>query len=179
MFRGRGNLTPLARTATLTPMGTTLDLETLRAQSRLFSLLDDAGQQRLLEAAEERAFDTGEALMNEGETGDAFFVVTDGFVRVFVHTADKEKEVALLGSGAFVGEIAALMGEPRNASVMATEPVETLAFDAARVNEILKDYPKVREALVKLALKRSEDNLQRMLDVSEPDGAPVSDEDEG
>lgn len=153
-----------------------LDLETLRAQSRLFGLLDEAGQKRLLEAAKETTFQDGATLMAEGEHGESFYVVTDGFVRIFVQDKAKQKEVALVGTGSFVGEIAAIMGEARNATVVASGIVEAMEFEAAKVNEVLKDYPRVREALVKLALKRSEDNLQRMLDLSAPDGEPVEDD---
>lgn len=158
-----------------------IDLETFRAKSPLFSLLDEAGQRSLLALAEERRYESGHALMREGETGDDFFVILSGAVRVSVATGSggdgsAQKEVARLGQGAFVGEIAALMGEARNATVLCEGEVTTLRFEAARVNEVLKGYPRVREALVKLALKRSEDNLQRLLELSVPEGVAVDDE---
>lgn len=158
-----------------------IDLETLRQQSRLFSLLDEAGQQRLLAGAEERRYASGQALMREGEAGDDFFVIVSGVVRVTVATSSTgaggaEEEVARLGQGAFVGEIAAIMGESRNATVTCDGEVTALRFEAARVNEVLKDYPRVREALVKLALKRSEDNLQRLLEVPAPSDALIPDD---
>ena len=74
-----------------------------------------------------------------------------------------EMVVLLLGAGAFVGEIAALMGEPRSATVVADGDIGVLQFDSPPVQDILNDYPRVREALVKLALKRSEQNLQELL----------------
>lgn len=157
-------------------MSTSIDLATLRSQSRLFSLLNEAGQQRLLDGAEERRLPSGHALMREGDAGDDFFVILAGTVRVTLDDMGAQKEVARLGRGAFVGEVAAIMGESRNATVTADGEVTALRFEAARVNEVLKDYPRVREALVKLALKRSEDNLQRMLDMSVPEGGAVGDD---
>ncbi len=157
-------------------MSIAIDLETLRSQSRLFSLLNEAGQQRLLEGAEEMRLESGHVLMREGDGGDDFFVILDGTVRVSIDDMGAQKEVAKLARGAFVGEMAAIMGESRNATVMCDGAVSVLRFEAERVNEVLKAYPRVREALVKLALKRSEDNLQRMLDMSEPEGKPVDDE---
>lgn len=157
-------------------MATGIDIETLRSQSRLFALLNDAGQRQLLDGAVEQRFAAGHALMREGEAGDDFFVIVDGSVRVSIDDMGKQKEVARLGRGSFVGEMGAIMGEARNATVVCEGEVAVLRFEAARVNEVLKAYPRVREALVKLALKRSEDNLQRMLDVSLPDGAALDDE---
>jgi CRP-like cAMP-binding protein len=138
-----------------------IDLQTLQQHSRLFSLLDEAGQKRILDSAQECSFADGEVLMTEGESGDVFYVVTDGAVRVLIE--DGTKEVALLNAGSFVGEIAALVGEPRSATVTCAGIVEALSFDATAVKAVLEDYPKVREALVKLALQRSEDNLQQLI----------------
>lgn len=157
-------------------MSETLDLAVLREQSKLFSLLDEQGQQMLLEAALQERFSDGHELMCEGETSDAFYVVLDGTLRVFVDDKGARKEVARLSRGAFVGEVAALMGEARNATVVCDGDVRLLSFDAARVNALLAAYPQVREALVKLALKRSEDNLQRMLEISMPEGEPLAEE---
>lgn len=157
-------------------MSTPIDLAFLRSQSRLFSLLNEAGQKKLLEGAEERRLDDGTELMHEGEAGDDFFVILHGFVNVSIDDMGAQKHVATLTHGAFVGEIAAIMGESRNATVTSEGEVTVLRFDAARVNEVLKEYPRVREALVKLALKRSEDNLQRMLETSVPDGSAIEDE---
>jgi hypothetical protein len=42
----------------------------------------------------------------------------------------------------------------------------------------LKDYPKVREVLVKLGLKRSEENLQQMMEADFP-GVPLTATGEG
>jgi len=142
----------------------TIDVDTLRQHSKLFELLDDDGRQSLLDMAEQQRFERDDVVVKEGDAGESFFVITAGEVRVLIDDLTGQKEVARLPKGAFVGEIGALMGEPRSATVQAIVDVDVLAFDAARVNTLLEGYPKIREAIVKLALKRSEDNLQQMLD---------------
>ena len=142
---------------------TTLDLESFRQHSKLFQLLDEPGQERLLKVAVERAHADGDVLMKEGEGGETFFVVLEGHVRISIADLEGDKEVAKLGPGAFVGEIAALMHEPRSATVTCAGEVTILEFNAAPVEELLRDYPRVKQALVKLALKRSEDNLAELL----------------
>jgi len=140
-----------------------LDIATFKHQSKLFQLLDEKGQERLMALAREETFDDGATLMREGEGGLTFYVVLDGALRVLIDGASGPREVAKLGPGAFVGEIAALMGEPRSATVVAAGATKCLRFDSPPIQDLLKEYPRVREALVKLALKRSEDNLADML----------------
>lgn len=139
------------------------DFDALQKHSTLFSLLSESGRTRLWDVAREVSFRPGETLMTEGATGSNFHVITEGSVRVTIDDFGRDKEVARLGRGAFVGEMAAIMMEPRSATVVAVDDVSTLEFDGARVEDLLREFPKVREALVKLALKRSEDNLQQLM----------------
>lgn len=150
-------------------MNDQIDLETFLKQSKLLSLLSEAGQRRLWETAKEVTFGAGDTLMREGEAGDSFFVITSGVVHILIDDMGTPKQVARLGRGAFIGEMAALLNEPRSATVVASDKVACLRFDAALVADVLKDTPKVREALVKLALKRSEENLQTLMDDGDSD----------
>lgn len=142
-----------------------VNLETFRKHSKLFALLNEEGQKRLLSISHEESFEDGAVLMREAESGESFYVILSGQVSISIDTVGgQQKEIAKLGVGAFVGEIAALHGEPRSATVTADGALTVLQFDAPPVQEIIKDYPRVREALVKLALKRSEQNLQQIID---------------
>ncbi len=134
-------------------------LEKFRAQSKLFCLLDEAGQQRLLDVAVTQTHPAGGVIVKQGEHGDAFYVVADGSLQVVVEDAGKSRPVAKLERGAFFGEIAALLGEARSATVTALTAVTLIRFEMPKVKGIIQDYPPVRQVLTKLALKRSEDNL--------------------
>jgi CRP-like cAMP-binding protein len=139
------------------------DIATFRQQSKLFQLLDAKGQERLIALAREEAFADGHTLMREGDSGQSFYVVLQGALQVLIDGNAGPREVARLGPGAFVGEIAALMGEPRSATVVTVGASTVLRFDAPPIQDLLKEYPTVRQALVKLALKRSENNLAEMI----------------
>lgn len=152
-----------------------LDLtpEALRSHSKLFGLLDDGGRRRLVAVAIDESFPAGHAVVREGEFGDSFFLVVEGTLSVRIGGIDATREVAKLAPGAFFGEIAALLGEARSATVLCLAHTTLLRFDGPRVQGLLKDYPKVREALVKLGLRRSEENLQQMIEEDFP-GVPVT-----
>jgi putative ABC transport system ATP-binding protein len=79
-----------------------------------------------------RQYMPGETIIREGEVGEELFLISEGEVEV-----DREgREVARLGPGDFFGELALMSGNPRNANVIATRPVDTYVlgkddFDAA------------------------------------------------
>ena len=68
---------------------------------------------------------TGHTFIREGEPGDRFYAIVDGDVVV---TAGG-KEIARLGPGGYVGEIALLRDVPRQASVAAVTDTLLLALE--------------------------------------------------
>jgi CRP-like cAMP-binding protein/Zn-dependent protease len=90
-----------------------------------FSHLQSDQLAELLEHGEWLNFQPGDVLMEEGAPGDAFFAIGSGQVQV---TRGGE-EVATLGPGSYVGEIALLFDVPRTATVVAYTPVRAFRLD--------------------------------------------------
>jgi Cyclic nucleotide-binding domain len=80
---------------------------------------------------ERRSLDAGEALITQGEEGQELFLILDGAVDIEV---DGE-EVAELGPGTLIGELALLEGGKRTASVYATTPVRAVVVPRDAVSE--------------------------------------------
>lgn len=140
-----------------------IDLKTFCKQCRIFELLDEQGRQRMMNAAEQVHFGPGASIMQEGEPGDAMFVVQRGTVRISIDAVEGNKTVAHLGNGSVVGEIAMVSGQPRSATVVAEDEVALWRFEKTAIDTLLAEYPVVREALTRLGLKRSELTLEKML----------------
>lgn len=98
---------------------------------------------RIFAALEPVELAPGEAVVREGEAGDAWFVVTKGRVRV----RRGAEPVVLLGVGRTFGEEALVSGAPRNATVEAVTPVEAMRLPAAQFEALLK-APLFREVTV-------------------------------
>lgn len=134
-------------------------------KSKIFSLLDEQGIDRLAKVAVEVDFPAGAAIVSEGEAGDAFYCVISGTLKVTASDyTNSEKHVATLMSGAVFGEIAALSGEPRTANVTAQSDVRLLKFEMVSVFGVLKDYPQVLAELNRLGITRSEDLLNKFVE---------------
>jgi CRP-like cAMP-binding protein len=132
------------------------------APAKLFELLDPDGRAELAATARPAHFAPGETIVAEGDVGEAFFLIERGSVRVLVDDHGAERELARLGTGAVFGEIAALTGSPRIASVVADGPVEALRFEGEAL-AVLRQHPRVLSLLNRVGLMRSEDTVAQLM----------------
>jgi len=83
-------------------------------------------------------------VITEGMQGPEFFIILDGKASVII---DGEA-VASLGPGEFFGEVAALDGGPRTASVRADTQLRCLTLPVGGLRQFLLDHPVVAVNLV-------------------------------
>ena len=86
----------------------------------------------------------GTIVIAEGAVEEHLFAVVAGRLRVH-HT---EHTITILGPGATVGELAALVPEPRAASVTALEPTTLLRIDRPLLDELLADRPALATGII-------------------------------
>jgi CRP/FNR family transcriptional regulator, cyclic AMP receptor protein len=98
----------------------------------------------------EITLETGEALFQTGEEGDALYVVVVGSVEVVRGT----ERVATLGPGECVGEMAALDWEPRSATVRALEPTGMIRLERNDLMDLLTDFPELVRSLARVLVER-------------------------
>ena len=104
----------------------------------------------LARRAEDLEAPAGTVLCKEGEVGREFFVLMDGTVVV---TA-REKRIATLGAGDFIGEIALLEQVPRMATVTAKTPVRFFVLAREDFRHLVKQHPSVESKILRtLALR--------------------------
>jgi eukaryotic-like serine/threonine-protein kinase len=70
-----------------------------------------------------RTFAAGELLVQEGELGDAAYIIVEGTCRAFKTIDGQVVELRRMGPGEVFGETAILSSQPRTASVEALEPL--------------------------------------------------------
>jgi CRP-like cAMP-binding protein len=100
--------------------------------------------------ATEVSVDPGDPIVVEGAIEDHLFVIVDGRVRI--HHGDRT--LTELGPGATVGELAALVPEPRSASATAIEPTTLLRLDKPVLDELLADRPALARGIITALVTR-------------------------
>ncbi len=108
----------------------------------LFSEMDEADTEAIRSIMDELKFNAGHTIVREGETGNLFYIITEGDVRVTIRDADGDDIVLHeLGPGGFFGELSMLTSEPRSARVIAVTNVTTLALERDEFFTFLKTKP--------------------------------------
>ncbi len=129
-------------------------LDALRG-APLFAALSDADLERLAGMVERQHLDAGEHLLREGDPGDAMFIVVGGELEVTKRTGTTELPIARVGPGAIQGEIAAIEGRKRAASVRALTEVEVIRIPRQALLALLDAGPGAALALLRTALERA------------------------
>jgi small-conductance mechanosensitive channel/CRP-like cAMP-binding protein len=101
--------------------------QALLQELELFAPFTEAERMAIATSAQERHYGRGEHVIKEGDEGHTFFVVTAGALTV--HAGKQATEVARLGRGDHFGEMSLLTGEPRTATVTASEDAVLLEVD--------------------------------------------------
>jgi small-conductance mechanosensitive channel/CRP-like cAMP-binding protein len=85
-------------------------------------------------AMRERLFKVGDVVITKGESGDSMFVLSEGLLNVMIALTPGQPEtrVARLQAGNFFGEMSALTGEPRSATIVAA--TDALAFEISKTD---------------------------------------------
>jgi serine/threonine-protein kinase len=82
-----------------------------------------------------RMFKAGDIIFNEGDKGDAAYMIVAGRCRAFRNVDGREETLSVMGPGDAFGEMALILFEPRAASVQALDAVTVLVLDQATMNE--------------------------------------------
>jgi CRP-like cAMP-binding protein len=132
-----------------------LDPTAALAASSVFAVLSEAARRRMASAGSVVRLDAEATLFERGDAGDAAYVVLDGELEAIASIEDgRSMRLATFGPGAIVGELAALDGEPRSASVRATRRAEILRIPRDAVLAALGADPAAALALMKILARR-------------------------
>lgn len=122
----------------------------------LFSNLDKKELQALGSSCYERKYSPGSILMKQGDTGAGLFVITGGHVKI-THSSSPdraEEELATVGPGNVIGEMALLDDLPRSATVTAIDDVTALLLPVWEFRTILRNSPDIALKLLAVLSRR-------------------------
>ena len=110
----------------------------------LFKSLEQQALMELASRVSEAHIAAGEILFSKGSFGRTLFVVVEGSLRVH----DQAPELAQLGPGDVIGEIAAVTPEPRTATVTAIEKSSLLCLEQRDLDDLLDSHTGVARSVI-------------------------------
>ena len=121
-------------------------LEDLRALS-LFADLSARELKIVQGVLHEREYLAGEVIFDEGEDGNALYIVRTGRVLICRH-GRPDSAIAELAAGSFFGELALLDSAPRAAQARALEPCRLAVFFGSDFLSLLDTEAKVANSIL-------------------------------
>jgi len=122
------------------------ELQDLKALS-LFSDLSVRDLKIVQGVLHEREYLAGEVIFDEGEEGNALYIVRTGRVLI-CRQGRPENPIAEIGAGGFFGELALLDTAPRSAQARALEPCKLAAFFGSDFLSLLETETKLSNRIL-------------------------------
>lgn len=130
------------------------------ASTPLFAGLSQEALEKLVQQLTLVHLGHGEVLFREGDPGDALYVIVEGEVAVLAEGPPRV-EMARLGAGSFMGEVALMTDQPRSATVQAVEDAELLRIDRKTLSNVLSTHGEVLAAVLRFVRDRLVDRWTR------------------
>jgi len=138
-------------------------LEVLQRCS-LFKDFSDTGLKIFATIATEKAVPAGAPLFAENMVGESLFIVKSGTVRITRREGGAERELATVGQGEHLGELALLAKSARLVSAVAATTCEVVEISQ---RDFYRLQPQKPQACLKLALAIAADLAQKLSDSRE------------
>ncbi|ASJ70806.1 Crp/Fnr family transcriptional regulator [Granulosicoccus antarcticus] len=129
----------------------------------LFESLESVQLKRLIFVSQRYQLQAGEYLFRQNDACNRVFAILQGECSVLVNTNHGEIALAVQGVGDLVGEMAAISGEPRNASIRANTACEVIGFEASDFISTVTNHPDTALMMMKILSERMA-ILRRQLD---------------
>ena len=122
----------------------------------LFAKIDPAKLKLMAFASERVIYKPGQAVVRQGDPGDAAYVILQGDADVIIDGADGPLTVATVGTNDIVGDIAILIDIPRTATVSATTELVTLKLTKELFYQLIHDFPDMGIEVMRVLAHRLE-----------------------
>lgn len=131
-------------------------------QNFMFRELDESGFRILFQNAIIRTYKLGDVIFQEGDSGDRFCIIVDGTVSVSTIKEGIPTELAKLETGAIIGEVAALTGAERTATVTASEECKVIFFHKNALEALIDRFQSLKDRFEKIIVARAEETISKL-----------------
>lgn len=114
-------------------------------QCNVFANLTPEELREVADKMTRESYPAGTRVIEQGDSGDKFFLIKAGDVEIFVDGETDAHRVRVLGRGDFFGEMALLLDQPRSATVKAVGPVEFYTLGKEDFRAAIEASPPFKE----------------------------------
>ena len=136
----------------------------------LFSRIDPARLKLLAFTSDRVCFAPDAVLFEQGQPGDAAYLILSGSADVEIETPNGRFVVATIHEHEIVGEIAILCDVPRTATVRASGELVTLRIAKERFFTLLAEFPEMAVEMLRELARRLEVTTVRLREAHARDG---------
>jgi predicted acylesterase/phospholipase RssA/CRP-like cAMP-binding protein len=122
---------------------------------KIFQQLDEDAVQAVAAELTEKYLLMGETLFEQGDAGDAFYILASGVLQANVNSSPESGVfVNTLNTGDCVGEMSLLTGQPRTATVTALKDSDLLCLTRIAFEHLVENHPSLLTGLADQLLNR-------------------------
>ncbi len=129
----------------------------------MFRLLDTPHLKLLANSCETMTIPQGERLLNQGEPGDALYVVVEGIAAILLSNGEAEQKIKECGGNEVIGVLALLSNEPHSASVEAVSDLLVLSLKSDVFTEVLRTNGEISYQILQVVVERFADSNKRAI----------------
>ena len=141
--------------------------ENALASVKIFGGLPADVMRRVVSTAAWRECAAGERIIERGQTGQEVYFIIEGGVRVLNFAASgRVISFASLGPGAYFGELAAIDGQPRSATVVAQAKCVLAVLEGEEFRHLVLSFPQISITLLRRLSEIVRRSDERITDLS-------------
>lgn len=123
----------------------------------IFSTLGSEELYQLAKKTKRMSFRGNNTIVRQGDSGDSFYIITEGNADVTIEKNGESTYLATLSSGDYIGEVSIVSNTKRTATVTTQGVVNVLQLSSKAFDELLNRHPH-------LALRIMKDITSRLLE---------------
>jgi len=121
----------------------------------LLAALTDSDREALARSASRRRYRRGDIIFQKDDPGHSLFIVARGSVRIYVpSTQGADLTLAVLGPGAFFGDLSLLDGRPRSASAAALGDTNVVILERSDFVAVIRTRPAAVMSVLAVVVRR-------------------------
>lgn len=132
-----------------------------RSLTRLFGEISEEQLEHILAVAKIIELEAGQYVFQQGETGNAFYIVLTGRFRALQNSAEGIYMLGDISAGEPIGEFSLFTREQHSASVVALRKSAVLRIEDDEYLALIKEFPSFASTLTKFVIDRLRRNAQQ------------------